>query len=163
MHNLRSYSAYSIKVHVLCWKIILPDCHSTLVHGRTQSHTVRHHCTRSDMVEHHHTDILMKNCRTQSNTVVHTTAHGRTWSHRRPYMYTVAQKILSCQNVLWLWKRGFSDKTVHTVPSTFIQEQNWNLFLYKCWWNSVKQFGNWTGTFREQYALLWMETRQCEL
>ena len=47
------------------------------------------------MVEHHRTDILLKNCCTQSNMVVHTIAHGRTRSHkiysystqphRRPY------------------------------------------------------------------------------
>ena len=69
---------------------------STLQHGLRRSHTVRHHHKWSDMLEHHRTDILLRNSRTQSNTVVHMTTHGRTrshkiysystQSHRRPYM-----------------------------------------------------------------------------
>ena len=59
------------------------------------SHTVGDGHTRSDMVEHHRRDILLENCRTQSNTVVdartydRTRSHKinsyRTLSHRRPY------------------------------------------------------------------------------
>ena len=74
---------------------------SMLTHGQRRSHTVGHHHTWLDMVEHHRTDILLKNCCTRSNTVVHTIAHGRTRSHKiysystQPHrrLYTVTQNL----------------------------------------------------------------------
>ena len=87
---------------------------STLAHGRRWSHTVGHGRTSSHRdfaqkllytVEHSRTyyrtpsntvaqnlflpHTVTHGCtddRTQSNTVTQTTAHGRTWSHRRLYM-----------------------------------------------------------------------------
>ena len=85
MHNLLSFSAYSIKVYVLSakqfYQIATPRSH-TVGNGRTRLHTVGHHRTRSDVIEHHRTDILRENRRTRSNTVVHASTYDRTRSHK---------------------------------------------------------------------------------
>ena len=86
-------------------KRILPDCYSTFAHGRTRSHTVGHH----------HIDILLKNCHTWSNTVVHGHTHGRTQSHKI-YSYSTRS---------------------HTVAQTTIHGRTWLHRPCKTWLNNL--------------------------
>ena len=89
---------------------------------------------RSDMVEHHRTDILLKNCHTQSNTVVHMTTHGltrshriysySTQSHRRPY--TVKHGHTADHTRLQMVAHGNTDNCTwsHTVAQKILSCQN---------------------------------------
>ena len=98
MYSLQSCSVYSMKVHVLFWKTILPYCYSTPAHGLWWSHTVRnitaHGWTWSNIIAH----IICSKLRKLPYTV----EHGRTRSYIRPHKvaqnwflpHTVAQTTI---------------------------------------------------------------------